>query len=113
MLYLTGRGVKKNKNKAIYWLENATYQGVDQARAELKALGREVDIPQHEAVNAKIDSKPKWHKKPDAGEQKPHHNFHQKDNKPAAKAKNTSDKVNQPVSKTQAAPNKSTSEATK
>lgn len=76
MLYLNGHGVKKNKNKAIYWLDLASYQGVDQARAQLKALGRSVDIPQHKAVNDKIDHQPNWHKNGKGFGNSPHH-FHQ------------------------------------
>jgi len=88
MLYLNGHGVQKDKNKAIYWLEIASYQGVEQARDELKAMGREVDIPQHKAVNAKSDNSPKWHK--DQHGASSQHKYHQSEHNPA----NTSKKPN-------------------
>ena len=75
MMYLRGHGTKKNQNKAIYWLQIAAYQGVDEARDQLKAMGRAVDIPEHKAVNKKSDHSPSWHKRDDDNP----HRYHQKE----------------------------------
>lgn len=87
MMYLSGHGVKVNKDKAIYWLENASYQGVDQAKEELKALGRAVDIPQHKSIQAGDENKPGWKK--NHYQQKPgnHPRFHGKPHKAGSEPK--------------------------
>jgi TPR repeat protein len=40
-MYLSGRGVKKNRETAIGWLKKAAAGGDEAAKAKLKALGVE------------------------------------------------------------------------
>jgi len=59
MLYKDGRGVKKNKNEAIFWLQIAALQGVKQAQDSLNQLGK--NVPSHKKLKSKKE--PLWNKK--------------------------------------------------
>ncbi len=68
MLYKDGRGVKKSKNDAIYWLQIAALQGVEQAQDALSQLGS--NVPNHK--KRKPIQKPLWNKQ---GKKYSRHNF--------------------------------------
>jgi len=83
ILYKNGRGVKKNKNEAIFWLQIAALQGVKQAQDTLNQFGK--NAPSHK--KSKPIQEPLWSKQ---GKKFRRHNFgklkkHTKPRKPVFK----------------------------